>query len=223
MTEPPISPPPDTSTGDPTSEPRPWRSHTPWGSMATGLILVLVGLAWLLQTIGALEVPWGALIPGALIVVGIMTMIAARGGHAGGLIGLGIVLTILSVVTAGLRVPLRGGVGERNESPASAAGLRDRYELAIGKMELDLTDLDLSTGTTVVDASVGIGELVIELPEGTAARVEAEASLGNAEVLTRQESGFGPDVLLIDEGYDTASTRLSITISVGLGNIRVDR
>lgn len=211
--------------GDPEPPPSetPSKGRAPWGSIATGAILVLIGIGWLLQTTGALDVPWGALLPAGLILVGVTTMIAARSGSVGGLIALGIVLSVLTFVTAGLDVPLRGGIGERSEAPDTPAELRDRYELAIGQMRIDLTDLDLPPGTTEVRASVGMGELVVGLPPGTPARIEAEVSLGNVEALDRQESGFGPDVLIVDEDYEDADARLSIRMSVGMGSARVER
>ncbi|MGH2685560.1 MAG: LiaF domain-containing protein, partial [Actinomycetota bacterium] len=96
-------------------------------------------------------------------------------------------------------------------------------DLAVGDLTVDLTALDPAAGTTEIEASVGIGQLVVEVPEGMDVRIEADASLGELEVLDRRESGFGNSVLVVDPGYETAAERVSLILSVGLGSLRVER
>ena len=75
-----------------------------------------------------------------------------------------------------LEVPLGGGVGDRTERPVTPAEL-DTYELGAGDFVLDLRQLQVPPGTTAVRARVGVGELVVELPDGVSAQVVASTGV----------------------------------------------
>ena len=81
--------------------PPPESRRFPIGRLLAGVFLVLLGLGWLLDALGVPGIDWDLILPAALILVGIGLVVAARQttGH-GGLIALGIVLTVvLSIVT----------------------------------------------------------------------------------------------------------------------------
>jgi predicted membrane protein len=192
-------------------------------TVLVGALLVLVGIAWLLDEAG-IGVPWRAVLPAALIAVGLATVAGAFRGRQHALMIVGVVLAVvLSVAVAGnwdLDVPLAGGVGERNEQPATPADLED-YQLGVGNFRLDLRQLQLPAGTTRVEARVGIGELVVEVPGGVTVEVAASSGLGNVQVFGQQESGLGSRVdTSSDQGGDR---RLALDLRVGLGQVEVDR
>jgi hypothetical protein len=191
----------------------------PLGAVALGLLLILLGLAWLLHTLDVVEVPFDVLFPIALVVVGTVLLAGARRGRHGGLIALGVVLTILSAATAA--TDLGAGVGERAVRVTGVEPSRD-YELGIGELTIDLTSLE-PTGSVEMDASVGIGELHVELPVGVAVSVSAESGIGQVAVLGNEDGGFGSQVEFADDGYGSASARLQLDLSVGLGEVSVTR
>ena len=49
-----------------------------------------------------------------------------------------------------LDLDLDGGIGDREYRPASMSELRDRYEIGIGGLDVDLTGLELPPGRTPV-------------------------------------------------------------------------
>ena len=61
-------------------------------------------------------------------------------------------------VVAAADIDLDGGIGEREYRPATMSELRDHYEIGIGDIDVDLSDLDLPTGRTDLDIDVGLGE-----------------------------------------------------------------
>ena len=130
-------------------------------TVLAGALLVLVGVGWLLDANGV-DVPWRAVLPAALVAVGLATMAGAMRGRQHGLMILGLALTIaLAVAVAtdwGLELTVVGGVGERVREPVTTADLRE-YRLAVGTLTVDLDGLQVPEGTTVVRARVGIGEL----------------------------------------------------------------
>jgi predicted membrane protein len=189
-----------------------------------GALLVLVGIGWLLDAAGV-EVPWRAMLPAALIAVGLATAAGAFRGRQHGLMVVGVVLVVvLSVAVAtdwDVEVPLAGGVGDRSEQPVTPADLSE-YRLGMGEFRLDLARLQVPVGTTTIDARVGVGELRVELPDGVSAEIVARAGLGNVRAFGREESGLGSrvEVGAEDGGGDR---RLLLDLRVGIGQVEVNR
>ena len=186
-------------------------------------MLILVGIAWLLDA-GGVEVPWRAILPGALIAVGLACVAGAFRGrqHALMVVGVALMLVLSLAVAADwdLDVPLGGGVGDRTERPSAPADLTE-YELGVGNLQVDLRQLQVPPGTTAVDARVGVGELVVHVPSGVSVDVSARSGLGEVQVLGQQESGFGSR---IDTTVDAGRERtLRLDVRVGLGQVQVDR
>lgn len=192
-------------------------------TVLVGALLVLVGIGWLLDAAGV-EVPWRAVLPAALIAVGLACVAGAFRGRQHALMVVGVALmVVLSVAVAAdwdLDVPLAGGVGDRTERPATTADLTG-YELGVGNLLLDLRQLQVPPGTTTVEARVGVGELVVELPDGVSVEVMASAGLGEVQVLGQQEGGFGSRVDAV--GLGGGDRRLELDVRVGLGQVRVER
>jgi len=140
------------------------------------------------------------------------------------LIAVGVVLTGVLVIGSAIEFPLGGGVGEREERPATVAELREEYQLGIGQLTVDLTDL--SSAQLDADARtrvrVGIGQLVVIVPEGLAVQVEARATVGNVRVFEDEEGGFGVD-REAGPGLDGRGAVLELVLSVGLGEVEVRR
>jgi hypothetical protein len=203
----------------------------PLGRIAFALILVAAGVGWLLHSLDVIDVPWDALLSVALIAVGAVLVVGSRTGRYSGLIALGIVLTIATALVAAVDVPFTGGVGQREITPLTAADLDPRYDLAVGQMVIDLSQLQLQPGEEVeVEARVGIGELVVDVPEGLNVDAHAQAGLGDVQLLDQQASGFGPERQVmgcVRRPVGGRRTRqppcVSLDLSVGLGEVRVDQ
>ena len=52
-------------------------------------------------------------------------------------------LALAAGVVAAANIDLDGGVGQREYRPGTSAELRDRYELGVGELVVDLRDTDL--------------------------------------------------------------------------------
>jgi hypothetical protein len=192
-------------------------------TVLVGALLVLVGIGWLLDA-GGVEVPWRAILPAALIAVGLACVAGAFQGRQHAMMVLGLALTVVLAVAVAtdwdLDVPLAGGVGDRTERPATPAELTE-YELGAGDFLLDLQQLQVPPGTTAVEARVGVGELVVEVPDGVTVRVMASSGLGEIQVLGEQDNGFANRVdTTVAAGGDR---RLELDLRVGIGQVRVER
>lgn len=197
------------------------------GAMTVGLVLVGVGTVALLATLG-IDIPVAVVGPVLLVVLGIGVVVSGiRGEFSGGVVGLAIVLGVLlalgSLVGMVLDVPLRGVVGERHHRPASVAELEPNYRVLMGELELDLRDLQLSPGTTTIEASAVLGEVIVRVPPGTEVSVEADVGGGTATVFGEAREGLSVDHDHVTDGYDDADARVRLDLGVGLGEVRVTR
>jgi len=123
-------------------------------------------------------------------------------------------------------VPLRGGIGNTQWRPTSPSQVAPRYRLAIGTMHLDLSNVDFRPGTTDVTATVGIGNLVVELPPGTAVSVAAHSGLGAVQVFGQDEGGFGTSQVKQVSGSSSNMSnppRIVLDAQTGVGEVQVIR
>jgi Cell wall-active antibiotics response 4TMS YvqF len=211
-------------TTEPLPPPRPADRHGPAAAtVLVGALLILVGIGWLLDA-GGVEVPWRAILPAALIAVGLACVAGAFRGRQNALMVVGVVLmVVLSVAVAAdwdLDVPLAGGVGDRTEQPTTPADLTT-YELGVGSLQVDLRQLQVPAGTTTVEARVGVGELAVEVPGGVSVEVVARSGLGEVQVFDQREGGLASRIDTTSEAG--GDRRLRLDARVGLGEVRVDR
>ena len=112
---------------------------------------------------------------------------------------------------------MAGGAAGRPATPAQLT----KYELGVGNFLLDLQQLQVPPGTTAVQARVGIGELIVQVPDGVSVRVVASSGLGEVQVLGKQESGVANRVEATAEAG--GDRRLELDLRVGIGQVRVER
>jgi hypothetical protein len=131
------------------------------------------------------------------------------------------VLTFFAIGAAILDVPLGGGWGDRTYEPTSRAEIRSPYELSGGQLHLDLRDVSFAGTATRVEASVGFGQLLVDVPEDVRVVVHARASAGNVDLFGRTEDGLQIDTEERVAGTGRGSLRLDLR--VGAGEIVVRR
>jgi hypothetical protein len=190
------------------------------GRLAFGLVLLAIGIGWLLGALGV-DVPWDLVLPGALIAIGGLLIITARSGAGhGGLITTGVVLTIVLLIGTGFNVPLAGGVGERTVRPTEHVIDRE-VELGVGQLTFDLTGVDFQTmvGGTELRARVGVGELIVIVPEEAPIRVEAHSGLGNVQVFGQEDGGVDAE---ITTPAPVGAPAITLIATVGIGEVRVE-
>jgi predicted membrane protein len=201
------------------------------GRLVVGLVLVAIGLAWLLEALDVVDVSFLAVLPVALIAVGVAVVAGAGRRRHSGLIALGIVLTLILTVASSFDIRLQGGIGERNVRPATAGEVDREYHLSIGQLTIDLRGLELARGTTRIDASVGLGQLTVRVPEGITVHVHGTAGAGQVTAYGQDRSGLDAELTIttvvvggISPGGSLQSaSQLDLELSVGLGQIEVTR
>lgn len=189
-----------------------------------GALLAASGVFGLLAVLDVYDVDLEvALAAGVALVGGAVAVGAMTQRRVGWLVVLGLLLLGAFGVAAATPVPISAGAGEKVERPLNADALDRSYELGVGELDLDLSALELEPGTTSVDASVGVGELVITVPEGVALEIDAHAGVGEVDILGETDDGIDVDRTLTLAGSSSAAPLLEIEADVGFGAIEVRR
>ena len=190
---------------------------------AVALIALAFGGFGLLAAAAVVATGLGFGLPVAIVVVVIGIALAAmsfRGG-ARWLIVPALALTIGVGIAAASDLDLEGGVGERDYRPVSASAIPSSgYELGVGRLAVDLRDIDWSPKRVVeLPVRVGAGQAVIAVPSDVCVVADAHAGAGDLRVAGQQADGAEVD-LRTGEG-SRATPRVEITAEVDLGQILV--
>jgi len=187
------------------------------GSIALGTVIVALGAIWLLEATDTVDLDTGLWVGIVLVGIGVGVIAAPPGGARALLIVIGLFVALIGGTLAATDVEFSGGVGDRTEMPSSVDDLEDPYELGIGRLELDLTELDLDADTTV-RAQIGIGQLVVTVPAARPVSVDAESGAGDIDVLGEHDDGWNADV---ETEAGRGGRELHLELEAGMGGIRV--
>jgi phage shock protein PspC (stress-responsive transcriptional regulator) len=176
---------------------------TIWPSAGIGWVLVLLAGLYILRSSRRTDArPHRLLRWLAALTVAVVVAIAVAAG----------------VTAAWFDVSLGDGVGSRVVAPTSAADLKPTYELGIGDLRVDLSNVGPVISETHVLAKVGIGELRIVVPRGVSVSANATAKAGEVYVLGRHDDGRHAKATT-----GTSSGELVIEARVGAGRIDIVR
>lgn len=195
-----------------------------WGRFVWGLALLAAGAAWLLDAAGVADVSYARVLAVALIGIGLVVPFVPAHEH-GGVVGLGIVLTLLALVTvvAGPGADptlLRHGVGDVRVAPVTAVQVHERYEHGIGDLVVDLHRVELPSGTTSTSVRLGAGQVRVRVPHGVQVHVDGRAAIGDVVVGSAKRSGVAP-TFTGRLGTGPSTRVLDLDVAVGLGRIEV--
>ncbi len=199
------------------------------GAIVAGTILIAVGVAWLLAALDIADltrVRWELALPIALIATGAALAIFSGRSGSGGLVTLGVILTISLVLTAPFRLGFDGAFGEQVESPRTITDLEDGYSHVFGSLFVDLREFDVPEGETDLELSVVFGSIQLRLPEDESigVRVQGSTVFGSTQFPDRAESsGIAADRTYTSSNFDEATRRLDIQVSSVFGSAEIIR
>ena len=187
---------------------------------ALGLVLLAVCFALAIGGGLAAGTGSGALGAGLVLGAGAVLVLAAFTRPARWLILPALSLGLAAAFVTATGVDLDGGIGEREHLPITAADVRDRYELGIGKLVVDLRQADLPPGDRRIEIKTGIGHAVVLVPEDVCVTTEAQVGMGAVDAFD-SESG-GVDVNHLDaRTAPPGTTRVVLSGDVGIGALDV--
>jgi phage shock protein PspC (stress-responsive transcriptional regulator) len=171
----------------------------------------------------------------AVAAIGVLAVARVGGAHriwkVLGLMILSLVALLAVIVGGALTavafsgVPIHGGIGDREMRPTVASQVQHDYRLAIGNMVLDLRNVQFPAGSTSVNASVGIGHLLVEVPPGVVVSVNAHSGIGN---VTYADGRGNTDAASFGTGSaanagNPAVAHLNLTATTGVGVVQLAR
>jgi phage shock protein PspC (stress-responsive transcriptional regulator) len=208
----------------PVAPPRRTEPRSYLGLITLSTAVIVGGLLAVLGVSGV-SVPAVVVAAAMLAVLGIGLLVGAFRGRARWLIAPAVVMLLVaqiaSVVPRVVSDTAGSGVGERRWAPTTTSS---SFELGAGSATLDLSRLP--AGSVDIDASVGLGELVVIVPADT--RLVLDGSVGVGEIdlpAQRPLEGADLDVQRTFEPLTTTSdvTTVDLTAEVGLGSLEVRR
>lgn len=223
-------PPPDPGLVMPSVPAPPPRPRSILGALTMAALLIALGGLALADLAGWLYPEAWHYLATALGVVGIGLLVGTLFGRARWLIVVGLLLMPFLLVTATAAAVLPSWsfgseFGDRVFHPVAVVELPPSYELAVGSMLVDLTDLDLTDldGTSrPLEVAVGAGDVIVRLPDAMVGTVEARAGLGRIAANGRERVGIGPvETIRFPDAAGSASGGLQLTVRLGAGNLEI--
>ena len=187
-----------------------------WFTLA--LIVLAEGILGIVDAAGA-QVAAPAYPALAVAICGVMLLVGAFFGRAGGIILIGLLSTLgLAMATAADQWETE----EVRATPTSASAVQDRYWLGAGEQVIDLrdvTDLDALDGRRL-EVEGGIGRIEIILPPRLAATVRADVDgPGHINLFDHEQGGI--DVQSSSFEGPSNGPEITIDAQIGVGQIEV--
>jgi hypothetical protein len=185
------------------------------GPIVFGSLLIWAGLAWLADV----SVQTG--LAGGLLILGVGFVLGAFVGGSKVLILPAFLMGVALAVTSVLDIPLAGPVGTQHWTPGAVAEVSSTYELSVGEGTLDLTAVPLRPSDhLVIDASVGVGHLLVIVPDDAAVGISTDVGAGDALVLEDDQNGVGVHT---DHHLHGDQGRIDLHLQMGIGQVEVQR
>jgi phage shock protein PspC (stress-responsive transcriptional regulator) len=204
--------------------PRPPRPRSFLARYTLAAMLVVLGVAGALDNVGAFRVPARVYPALALLVVAAGLVVGAFWGRSRLLILAGLVILPVALVSSLVRVPIRGGTGDRVFAPTSVQSVSPEYRLAAGHIRLDLTDLQWGSSSVSTRIRVAAGQIDVIVPDDVTVDFHGHAGAGEID-LPGGVVRNGVDVTLQTAiaGSQPTAPHLNLDAEVSLGQIHVER
>jgi phage shock protein PspC (stress-responsive transcriptional regulator) len=190
--------------------------------LTLALLLLVVGVAAILDNAGVLHMTVALGFGLAFIVLGAALIVGSRFGRAHWLIVLGICLVPFAAAALLIPEPLTGGVGQVRYAPETVTAVQPAYRLAAGQLTVDLSGVTLGDQSLSVTASDAVGQLVVIVPDGTTIDVTGKVGAGEMNLLGRTNSGVQIATSTVGSTGVAIAGTLDLNLSVGCGQITVE-
>jgi phage shock protein PspC (stress-responsive transcriptional regulator) len=193
------------------------------GPIAVAVLISGLGIVALVEIATGADVDWRIVFAVAAVILGGLVAAGAATGHSvGSVIALGVVMLGLLAVALVVRVPIFAGVGDRISHPVAFTSVGSKYQQGIGNLDVDLQDVRFPVGAKHVKVQLGVGDLIVRVPDDITVEVDARAGAGQVTLFGQADDGRGVHVRTTDVGTDRLRV-LVLDARVGLGHLEVQR
>ena len=199
------------------------------GRLTMAVMLIVLSCMALVELADIVHFEPYAYAAAAMGVVAVGLLVGAWVGRAYWLIIIGLLIAPVLFFSSLLPRVADWSVGDPGYQPTSAAEISEGYDLGVGQLTVDLTQLsdEEIAKVGVIEASVGMGQLVIRLPFEVGATVDAEVGVGAVTggqvfgptvVDSFEYSGVGVDQVFV---IGSPPHDLLLDLEVGMGEISI--
>lgn len=213
----------------PPARPQPRRGRsTPARKITLSCTMLVVGVLAILDVSNVIPVPTTAYFAAALATVGLGLIVGAFANNGRGPVTIGGLL-LVGLLLSNWVTGVHGAwaAGQLTYQPAALAAIQPNYSERLGRITLDLRDVDFRDTATpnTVSVRVNVGEITVLLPPEVDVHVDAQANVGTVRVFDQDRNGVNTGRLLVDDpGKDgPGGGRLNLILRVNLGEVEVKR
>ncbi|MGY1742024.1 MULTISPECIES: PspC domain-containing protein [unclassified Blastococcus] len=203
--------------------------RSPVGRLTLAGVLIAVGLLVLVARLADWDPGPRPFLAVALLVVGLGLVASAfvpGRTSRGGLIALGVVLSLAMALAASVPWTSGAGVGDRDFRPSTVAEVRDAYRLGAGDMTVDLSRIDVDDidEPLRIEIDHGVGDLDVVLPREADVRLELDTGVGETQVFDggSSDGGYFPGTGSSARS-DDGEAEFVLTVDHGVGDTEVSR
>ncbi|MGN6474308.1 MAG: PspC domain-containing protein [Mycobacteriales bacterium] len=189
------------------------------GWLTLGGVLVTAGVMSLVASSGAAHPQPADVAAACVAVAGVGLVVGAFAGRARAMIPIGLLMVLGLGVTNALPRDLTWSAGTRDWTPV-ATSLAPSYVLGVGKADLDLSQLPVTT-TATIDARIGAGRLHVFVPPGMGVVVNAKLGAGKLYLFSREQDGTGLSMREIVAPSRPHAGTLTLNLHGGFGDVEV--
>lgn len=202
------------------------RERSALGGITLSIAVLVTGVLWAVRESGADELTVPRILAVTLLVIGAGLLVGTVWGRARWLMVPGVVVALaLGATAAAGEAGFGDGVGERSWRATDGGS----YSLGAGEGVVDLRGLrGLDAGQVAeVEASIGVGHLVVLVPAGMSVSVDAELGVGEitaddveGPALERDGDAGRSEQFVVGSSDDVT---VELDLELGLGEIEVRR
>ena len=206
------------------------------GPIASAVMLIFVGGAVMLDRFDVFDTDPTLLVAVLVLFVGAVLVMSSFLGRAHGLILLGALLS--AVLTVGIAADIRSawsGIGTERVEATNLGELEAEYRHGIGRMVVDLREVDFRGQSATLDLGLTIGELLVFVPADISLELNAHIGAGDLHMdpspfdkwgllrsdPTIMESGVDKNVNASWDQPEPSNGTLHLDLDLGFGIVRI--
>jgi len=201
--------------------PKPPRQRSMLGRLTIAVGLIVIATMALIDVSDvAVDIEPFHYFAAAIAVLGAGLVVGAWAGRARWLIFIGLIIVPMLWVSMLLQIAWDFSIGEFHHNPVTVEEVAGSYEQGLGQMTIDLTELSAEELAEIgtIEASLGLGEMVVRVPSDVGVALRAEVGAGEVSGPFNTVNGVGFDVT---QEFGPEPAVLVLDLEVGAGTIHI--
>jgi hypothetical protein len=174
---------------------------------------------WLAANLGV-RLDWGLVLPATILGVGTLLVLGGRHVRIGGIVAIGVLAALATLVLPLAPSSPAIAIGDQRVVVTDEAELAGTYSHGIGELVVDLSALELPSGTTFLVVESAVGDVTVVVPQGVAITGGVTVGIGEIDAFGARREGVRPALRLDVPGRDDRVLDLEVRALVGAVEVR---